>query len=276
MSRGIQYMIAATIFLAGMQVMVKALPAIPVYEIILFRGIISCMLSFIFIRANQLGLRGENTFLLLQRGVVGTASLLTFFYSIQSIPLATAVTIGHLSPIFLGLLAMIFLKEKFSSIQWISLLICFAGVVIIKGFDSRITETELLVAVLSAFLAALAHFHVRMLKNEEPLVVLFYFSIVMIALTIPFCIFNWTQPDGTELTLLLLTGITSHLAQYFLTKALKAEEVSRVAWVYYVGIIIAILLGYFVYGERFNVYACAGMVLIAGGVLINLWKISSK
>jgi drug/metabolite transporter (DMT)-like permease len=265
-------MIVATAFLAVMQVLVKALPDIPVTQIILFRACISIAICTIILRTKSISFKGKNIPLLTLRGLIGTASLLTFFYTIQHIPLASAVTIGNLSPLFLGLMAVFFLKEKMAGLAWLSFLISFSGVFMLKGFDPRITSLELFLAVLSALLAATAHFTVRMLKDENPNVVLFYFSLVAIPLLAPFSILNWVKPDFTEWMFLIGTGIISHIAQYYLTKAFKEAEISNVAGVYYLGILIAILLGYFIYDESFTAESYLGMFLITSGVILAIFS----
>jgi drug/metabolite transporter (DMT)-like permease len=270
-SRGVGYMMIATVFLAGMHVLVKALPGIPISQIILMRACVSLLLCSAVLSYNKVSFRGKNIPLLTMRGIVGTASLMTFYYTLHHMPLASAVTIGHLSPLFLGLLAVFFLKEKMTSIQWVSFLVSFSGVFLIKGFDFRITSFELMLAVLSAFLAALAHFTVRMLKDENPLVILFYFSLIVIPILAPYSFYHWAAPNSYQWGILISVGVVSHVAQYFLTKAFKEEEASKVAGVYYLGIVIAIALGYFLYDETFSLESYLGMFLIVSGVIVTVF-----
>jgi drug/metabolite transporter (DMT)-like permease len=263
-------MIIATSLLAVMQVLVKALPGIPVTQIILSRACISIVLCTSILYSNKVSFKGKNIPLLTIRGLVGTISLITFFYTLQHIPLATAVTIGHLAPLFLGVLAVVFLKERFNKIIWFSFLICFIGVFLIKGFDTRVSTFELLLAIASAFLAALAHFTVRLLKDEHPVVILFYFSLVSIPLLIPYTITNWVQPNNMEWIFLIAVGLISHIAQYYLTKAFKEEKISKLASIYYLGIILAVLMGYFIYQEAFTFESYLGMALLIFGVLLPI------
>lgn len=265
-------MLIATAFLAVQQILVKELSGIPVAEIILVRAAISLVICSYALRAEKQSFKGKNLPLLVLRGVIGTASLMTFFYTLHHMPLASAVTIGHLSPLFLGALAVYFLKEKMSGPNWLSFLVCFGGVFLLKGFDPRITIFELIIAVLAAFLAALAHFTVRKLKDERPNVVLFYYAAVVIPILAPVVYLDHITPDGYQWILLILVGVVSHWAQYFLTKAFKAEEATKVAGIYYLGILAAVLLGYFLYDESFNLQSYLGMVLILSGLLFTVFQ----
>ena len=270
-SRGVRFMILAMLLLAGQHVLVKELSALPVAQLILFRGLISLSICSFFLYFNNSSFKGNNYSLLTVRGIIGTASLASFFYTIHNMPLASAITISYLSPIFLGGLAVYFLKEKLAASQGVSLLISFSGVVMLKGFDTRITFFELWIAVLSALLAALAHFFVRKLKGENPLVVLFYFSLVIIPAASPFAIMNWVSPDASQWALLILFGIVSHTGQYYLTKAFKAEEVTKVSGIYYLGILISVALGYFLFNETFSFESYLGMLLIILGVFYSVF-----
>ena len=62
-----------------------------------------------------------------------------FFLGIHYIPIGSAVTVRYIAPLFGGVLAVIFLKEKIYPLQWVFYLFAFAGVVLIKGFDTSIS-----------------------------------------------------------------------------------------------------------------------------------------
>lgn len=269
-SRGVRFMIVAMLLLAGQHVLVKELTLLPVAQLILFRGIISLSICSFFLFQSGSSFKGNNYPLLAIRGIIGTASLASFFYTIHNMPLASAITISYLSPIFLGGLAIYFLKEKMAPTQGLSLLISFSGVVLLKGFDTRITFIELFIAILSALLAALAHFFVRKLKGENPLVVLFYFSLIIIPIATPFAIMDWVKPDTSQWLLLILFGIVSHTGQFYLTKAFKEEETTKISGIYYLGILISVALGFYLFNETFSLEGYLGMLLIVFGVLISI------
>ena len=112
-------MLCSTLAFALMQICVKYLPHIPAHELILFRSIISIVLSVAMLQKLGIHLLGKNKKVLMMRGIFGTTALLLFFYTLQNIPLASAVTLQYLSPIFTALFAAIFLKEKMQIKQWI-------------------------------------------------------------------------------------------------------------------------------------------------------------
>ena len=96
---GVRYAMIATLFFSLMQVFVKYIHRLPSEEIVFFRAIIALIISFVMIKQKGLKPLGNNRKLLIMRGLVGSAALLLFFYSIKNIPLATAVVLQYLSPI---------------------------------------------------------------------------------------------------------------------------------------------------------------------------------
>ena len=72
---------------------------------------------------------GNNKRVLLLRGLFGTTALMLFFYTIQVLPLASAMVIHYLSPIFTALIAHFFLKERLKLNQIFFFIVSFAGIV---------------------------------------------------------------------------------------------------------------------------------------------------
>ncbi len=103
-------MLLAGIFFAMMNVSVKFVPHIPAVEIIVFRSIFSLIFSFAVLKQLKVPVFGNDKVGLIIRGVVGSISLILFFYTLQRIPLASAVTIQYLSPIFTTILGVFILK----------------------------------------------------------------------------------------------------------------------------------------------------------------------
>lgn len=266
------HMLLATFFFSLMNLSVKFLPDIPAVEIILFRALISLILSYVLIVKKGLNPLGNNKKYLLLRGFFGMLSLTTFFFTLQKIPLASAVTLQYLSPIFTVLFATFFLKEKIYPVQLLCFGVAFAGVVLIQGFDSRINWFYLMLGILSAVFSGLAYNAVRKLKDtDHPLVVVLYFPLVALPFATVACFFNWKTPVGIEWLWLILTGIFTQIAQINLTYALQHEKLAAISGLNYIGIVYALLFGYFIFGETYNHFALLGIFLVLTGVLLNFF-----
>ena len=208
---------------------------------------------------------------MLLRGVLGFTALSLYFYSLQNMPFASAVTIMQLSPIFTTLLAIVILKEKIYPYQLLFFLISFIGVIFIKGFDTRISFNLLLIALAGAFISALAYNVVRKLKDtDHHLVVVFYFPFVAVPFSGAYTYFNFVMPTTFDWFILLMIGISTQIAQINMTKALQMEKLAKVSIIRYLTIIYALIYSYLFFNEGYNFYTILGMCLVVLGIVLNL------
>ncbi|GEO20388.1 membrane protein [Cyclobacterium qasimii] len=253
-----------------MNVAVKTLPHIPAIEIILFRSVFSFIASYLILKRKAVPVFGNNKKLLVIRGVVGSVGLITFFYTLQHIPLASAVTIQYLGPIFTSILGIFIVKEKVKPKQFLFFAIAFSGVIMIEGFDPRIDSLFLAIGITSALFSGLAYNVIRKLKNtEHPLVIVFYFPLVTIPIAGVLSYFFWKQPEGWDWAFLLLIGILSQLAQYFMTISYQNANLAKVSNLNYIGIIFALGFGFILFDETYNLFTYGGMLLVLSGVILN-------
>ncbi len=271
LSKGVLYMMLATFIFAIMNVLVKYLPNIPAIEIILFRSIVSFFMSGVTLKLKGIPLLGKNKKILLIRGLAGALALMMFFTTLQEIPLAGAVTLMFLGPIFTTLIGIWVVKEKVIPIQWFFFALSFAGIVMIKGFDPRISPFMAFLGVGAAFCSGIAYNMIRKLKtSEHPLVIIFYFPLVTLPIVGIYSIFHWVQPVGVEWLLLIGVGVLTQIAQYFMTVAYQSEELSKVSNINFIGIIYALGFGFFLFDETFNVLTYLGMAAVMVGVILNV------
>ena len=255
-----------------MNVLVKKLGNFPGMEMVLFRCGISMLLCFQILLSNKVNWKGSNRARLIARGTFGTIAVYTFFVTIQNMPLGTAVTIQYLSPIFTTIIAIFLLKEKVKPWQWLFFAVSFAGVLVIKGFDTRISLTMLGIGIVSALASGFAYNMVRSLKEKEhPIVVVLHFQIIGTIAGAAFSLCNWRMPQGVEWVYLIMTGVLTQIGQVNLTKALQLERIANVSIFNYLGIIYALAFGFILFGEQYDWLAFAGIILVIAGVLLNFF-----
>ena len=129
----------------------------------------------------------------------------------------------------------------------------------------------MIIGIMSAFGSGVAYNFIRKLKDtEHPLVVILYFQIVGLVVSIPALFFVWKTPAGIQWLYLLLVGIFSQLGQVFLTNAFSRERAASVAIVVYSGLIYAISVGWIIYGEEQRLFTFIGMLLVVGGLAASV------
>jgi len=270
-SQGVRFMLIATFTFSLMKVCVKVLSHIPPIEIILFRSIISLIICVYFLQKQKVSIWGKNKKILIFRGASGAAALVLYFGLLQQIPLAAAATVLYMSPIFAAILGIFLVRERVAPIQWLFFLVSFGGVLTITGFDTRISLTHLIVGISSTVFSGLAYNFIRILKtSEHPLVIIFYFPLVTMPIAGVWSTQVWVQPTGWDWLFLILVGVFTQIAQFFMTKSYQTEELSKVAIINYTGIIYVLGFGWIFFGEQFNFMTYIGMGLVLLGVVANV------
>jgi len=267
---GVKYIILSTIFFALMNVGVKYLSNIPAYEIVFFRALVSLIVCAFLIRKAGLPMWGNNRPVLIARGLAGTAALMMYFYTLQNMPLASAVTIQYLSPIFTVVIAGIMLKEPPKPIQALFFLVSFAGVAMIKGFDTRVPTLYLVIGVCSSVCSGFAYNFIRKLRTtDHPLVVVFFFPLVTVPIVGVYTLLHWVPPQLSDWFILIGIGLATTVAQIFMTKAYQLEKAANVSNYNYLGSVYAIIIGLVFFGESIEILGLLGIALIIFGVIMS-------
>lgn len=178
-------------------------------------------------------------------------------------PIATAVTILYLAPIFTVILAAFINKEPPNKQQWPFIILGFIGAVLMKNFDPRASLLHFAMGVTAAFFAGLAYNFIRRLRGKaHHHLIIFYFPLVTIPICLPFLIPSWVTPNLFELTGLLAIGICTQIAQVFMTKAYMEEKASKISHFNYLTCVYAFLTGIIFFNEQLNWISLLGMFCI--------------
>lgn len=263
MKQAVIYLALATFFYAVINSGVKLLAYIPASEVVVFRAAVTLIICLIFIHRKGLSPWGHNKKVLLWRGVFGTLALFSFFSCVQQVPLAVAMTLINLSPIFTVILAHVFLGEKATLPQWGLLILCFLGVFMVRGEVEPVPLFWMGVGLTSALFAAMAYTCVRVLRSsEDPLVVIFYFSVITVPAIGPVAAWQWHWPSLYELVILLGIGVLTQMAQYYMTVAYQLQAASRVMVFNYFGLFWGVLLGWLLFQETLTAVQITGVLLV--------------
>jgi drug/metabolite transporter (DMT)-like permease len=271
MSLGVRYMILATFSFALMNASVKYLSGFHVSQIILIRSFVSAIICLNGIKKLKLNPFGVNKKFLIIRGAFGFVALVLYFFTLHNISLASAVTLVYLAPIFTAIVGVFLLKERILPKQWIFFFMAFCGVGVLYGFDFKAEPIWLITGILSAILAAVAYVAVRKVKEtDHPYVVVFYFPLIAIPFSGVWSYFEWKTPNLKEWLILIAIGLFTQVGQYYMAKALQIERAEKMVALKYIGVIYALCFGYFLFDEVPSIYALLGIILVAGGIILNI------
>jgi drug/metabolite transporter (DMT)-like permease len=207
------------------------------------------------------------------RGLMGSISLIGYFYAMTRLPLATAQTLNYTSPIFLALATIVVLGERFSGWLIAAIAIGFAGVAILlqPTFQGG-KETAALIGLISGIFSAWAYLSVRTLgKLGEPdWRVVFWFTVIGSVLcaawqlsTSSFHALRWDN-----VWTVIGVGLTGTFAQLAMTRAYRTGNTLVVGALSYSTLVFGAALSWLVWREVLAPLEWVGMaVIIASGIL---------
>ena len=282
---GPRYMLLSALGFALMAACVKlcANRGIPLMEIVAARSIVSLLLSYLDVKRKGLSPWGRQRALLTARGVVGALALMCVYYAVTTLPLAEATLLQYTHPVFTALLALVFLGEKLHRATVACIVLSIAGVVLMvapsagSGTATYLPWFSVTAGLVGAFGSGIAYVIVRRLSpTEDASVIIFYFPLIALPLSLLLLGDGFVMPDLFTLFLLLLVGIFTQVGQVGLTVAMRYDSAGTNAAYSYVQVIFAAGLGWLLFSEAPSAWTWAGGALIIGGAALNLLKKSPE
>ncbi|MFD0978503.1 DMT family transporter [Tropicimonas aquimaris] len=285
-TRAILLKIGSVAVFVAMQSFIKATSDhVPPGQAVFFRSAFALPVILIWLQAEGRladGIRTRHPFGHLLRGLVGTSAMGLSFAALGLLPLPEVTAINYSAPLFVVPLAILFLGEKVGPVRIAAVAVGMVGVLIILAprltalSDVTAMQAETLGAILAlcgAFLAATAQILIRKLvSTERPATIVFYFTVystLLSLLTIPF---GWVWPEPREAALLIMAGIAGGIGQGMLTSAYRFGDASLVAPFDYSSMLLALLIGFFVFGELPTLFTLLGAALVVAAGILIIWR----
>jgi len=284
--RGIALKLASVLLFVAMQALIKQTAArVPPGEAMAFRSAFAIpviLLWLVWQREFRLGLRPAAPFGHLWRGVMGGVSMGLGFAGLGYLPLPEVTAIGYAAPLLTVIFAAMFLDEKVPLARGLAVLAGFGGVLLVLtprlsvGVDGPEALAHALGAMLvlgSAVFAALAQVFVRkLLGSDRTPVIVFWFSVTSLALSLVTLPFGWVVPGPSDALALVLAGVVGGVAQILLTTSYRHADASVVAPFDYASMLVALLVGFFVFHEAPGPMVLAGAAVISAAGLAVIWQ----
>ncbi|MCP9821133.1 DMT family transporter [Cyanobium sp. L1E-Cus] len=271
-------MVASALSFSLMGVCVKQVGGrIPVAEVVFARAIVSVALSWWLLHRAGIPAWGKRRWLLIWRGAIGTAALVCVYAALAALPLAAATVLQYLYPPFTALLAWLMLGEPIGkrvlaamALGWLGVLLVAQPAGLLQG-GATLALVPVLIAVAGALFTAFAYVSVRSLgTSEHPLVIVFYFPLVALPLSLPLVALNPVLPTPAELLWLVGVGVFTQLGQVYLTRSLTALPAARATAISYVQVLFAGGWGWLLFGESIDSWTIAGAGLVLAATLVSL------
>ncbi|HVJ90244.1 MAG TPA: DMT family transporter [Labilithrix sp.] len=260
------------------------------------RATIGALVAFTIARMRGQSLTPNNVRSIFWRSLFGTVSMVSTFYALSSrtVSLGDTVTLLNLAPVFLAVLAPIFLRERTTAGVAFAIALALLGVMLVVrptflfgtttsahislahvGPSATATTSVAVFAALSTSIAMMLLRRVGQTESAETIA--FHFSLFA-ALALSFLsLFDLRVPTSRDAACMVGAGLCAGFGQLAMTRAYALEHAARVSGMSYLSVVASALLGAAVLGERPGPTAVVGMgLVIAGGILVTFARSSEK
>ncbi|MCL5767719.1 DMT family transporter [Acinetobacter sp. ANC5681] len=240
------------------------------YTIVFFRNVVGLILFLPFIFKQGIGfVKTEKLWMHSWRSIVGLAAMYGFFYAIAHLKLSNAMVFTYSSPIFIPVIAWLFLKEKITIAMLCAAGLGFIGVFCVAKPDQGLLNWISVIGIASSLLASMAFVTVRALtQTEPPERIVFYFCLIGSALSVIPMFWMWRTYHVKELLFLIGAGILANVSQIFMSHAYRLAPAGQIAPVNYMAIIFAGVWGFLLWNEVPDVYSMIGFSFILLAILL--------
>ncbi len=284
--RGIALKLGSVAVFMTMSSLIKAASdAVPPGEAVFFRSVFAVPVILIWLiatRGLRAGLVTSNPLGHFWRGLVGTAAMGFGFAGLGLLPLPEVTAIGYAAPLLTVVFAAMFLGEQVRAFRIFAVALGMAGVLVVLSprltalSTGEIGSSEALgaiVVLVGAVFAALAQVFVRRLVTEEKTTaIVFYFSVNSALLSLVTLPFGWTWPDPASAAMLVAAGLFGGVGQVLLTSSYRNADASVVAPFDYASMLLALGVGYAVFGEVPTWTMLGGAALVVGAGILIIWR----
>jgi len=237
---------------------------LPPFQIAFFRNIFGLAFllpllmrsRFAILRTKQIGLHAL-------RGVINMAAMLMFFTALAISPIAKVTALGFTAPIFMAILAVLVLGERFRIYRWSAIFLGFVGMLIILRPGLVAIDTGALLVIGSAALWAVAMIIIKIQsRTESSLTIVAYMGIFLGVFSIAPAVWVW-QPFGLQtLGFMVLIGLFGSIAQMAISESLKETDSTALMPFDFLKLIWTAMIGVWFFSEIPDIYTWIGATVI--------------
>ncbi len=255
-------------------IMKDLVETLPLGQMVCLRGLAGAAAAVLIapLLGGAAGLRPKSLSRAFTLSALLLVGLFLFPLSLRHLPLADAIMLVSVSPLFVAALSPVMLGEQVGWRRWGAVLIGLLGTMLVLAPGSGGLNPVMLLPILVAFLVALRDILTRRyIAGESALALIFLANLssgVVGLLSVPT---GWIALSTFQTVLLLSTAVLLTVSQVMLVAAFRHADATVLSCLKYSGIVWGALFGWLVWGDTLGLADWAGAALItASGVIITL------
>ncbi|HPE45410.1 MAG TPA: DMT family transporter [Deltaproteobacteria bacterium] len=258
--------LAASLMFALLGAFVRTASAMLPNEMVVFfrNALVLVFLMPLFAARRSLpAMSGGKMHLHVLRASAGLVSMYCYFYALAHMKLAEAVLLSYTSPLFIPIIAFLWLHEPLNRRIRIAVLIGFAGVLLILKPGLSIFQPVALVALSAALFASLAMVTIRRMSDtERPESIVFFFTLLSTVISAVPLTWAWQVPGREALVILVFLGLAAMAGQLLMTKGYGLAPAAQVGPFVYCSVVFASIIGWVFWGESLDPLSVVGSLLV--------------
>lgn len=274
--RAAVWMIGAILSFSAMAVAGRAATLeLDTFELMTYRSVIGVII--VLVVGGAFGTLGQITRRRLDlhffRNVAHFTGQNLWFYALTVSPLALVFALEFTSPLWVMVLAALFLGERLTRIKVIAGIVGFVGILIVVQPGSSPINSGMVPAALAAIgFAVTAILTKRLTRTETTTCILFYLAVMQLGIGLVACLYDGDMalPSAATLPWVVLIGICGMTAHYCLTTALSLAPASIVMPMDFIRLPAIAVVGMLFYAEPLQWSVLIGAVLIFGANYLNI------
>jgi drug/metabolite transporter (DMT)-like permease len=270
-TRGILLMLATMVVFVVCDTTAKWLTrAYPVPQVVWARFFFALVFVALLLGPRALsGIRSRALPVQLARSALQIGSTVTFFFAVSILPIATAISVSFLQPLFITALSVPLLGERVGPRRWTAVACGFAGVVVIVQPGAAM-DLALLLPVGTAICSALYYIATRVVSRTDAVTTsLFYTAVLGAAATSAIVPWSWVAPDLLGWCLFAIVGGLAGFGHLMVIQAYGHAPASLLAPFVYTQLIWATGLGWLLFGDLPGLSTLIGAaIIVASGLYV--------
>ena len=245
------------------------------FEIMLYRSIIGFFIVLVIGHfAKTLGeIKGGRLGLHLFRNLAHFSGQNLWFLAVAYIPFSQLFALEFSTPVWVALLAPLFLGEVLTKQRVLAVILGFAGVLIVARPDINQFDFAIIAAVACAICFAGSMMATKKLTSDQSITcILFWLTLMQLAMGLLATVFMGTVtfPEGINIIWIVIVGIGGLTAHFCITNALALAPAIVVIPLDFMRLPLISVIGFLAYGEAFELPILVGAGVIFMAILLNL------
>ena len=272
------YMVGSVVCFSTMDILVKYLDNFPVPQLLFMRFFFGLIPIFFLIPKDKIltFYKTKRPILHAFRAISGAVAIIALFIALRNLPLADVISLTFAGPIFVTIFSIIFLSEKVGVKRWSAVFLGFIGMLFI--IQPAFTEMNLYYIFPIIFCVGFSFvaISIRLLSKTEPnYLIAFYFTILVLFLSLLTLPTGWEMPSKFEFFLFVVLGLSGGVANLLLTQSYRLADASLVSPIKYLSLLFALFFGYYIWNEIPKPMMLFGALLVIISSLIIFRRESS-